>query len=279
MATVSESLKQARTKLNNSESGQESESRLAEMCGISPSQQRIHPDEELTENQSLQFNAALERRIAGEPLAYILGTRGFWDMELQVTSDVLIPRPDTECLVEQALARIPLDASWQIADPGTGSGAIALAIARERPQCEMTATDLSKAALSIAEENAELHGVKNISFVQGSWFQPLKRRVFEMIVCNPPYIAANDPHLKQGDLLAEPVLALVSGEDGLDAIREIVTASISCLQPGGFLLLEHGFDQAIKVTNLLELAGFNSVFTEKDYGGNDRVTGGTLGKR
>ncbi|GBE09130.1 release factor glutamine methyltransferase [bacterium BMS3Abin11] len=275
MPTLLELLKEARSKLTGPEARQESELLLAEICGISRSHQLIHPDEELSEKQCQQFDSAIKRRIAGEPLAYITGSRGFWDMDLQVTPDVLIPRPDTECLVEQALQRIPADARWQIADLGTGSGAIALVLARERPLCDIIATDLSMAALVIAKENARLQGVKNISFAAGSWFQPIKNRLFEMIICNPPYIPVDDPHLKQSDLPAEPDHALISGGDGLDAIRKIISDSVLHLKPSGFLLLEHGYDQAIKVTELLCNEGFKEIFTEKDYGGNDRVTGGS----
>ncbi|NOY16486.1 MAG: peptide chain release factor N(5)-glutamine methyltransferase [Gammaproteobacteria bacterium] len=272
--TILEILTKARSKLTGPEARLESELLLAETCGISRSYQGIHPDEELSEKHCLQFDSALKRRIAGEPLAYITGSRGFWDMDLKVSPEVLIPRPDTECLVEQALLRIPADAGWQIADLGTGSGAIALALARERPQCEITATDLSMAALVIAEENARLQGTKNISFAAGSWLQPIKSSLFEMIVCNPPYIPADDPHLKQGDLPAEPEHALISGSDGLDAIRQIIPDSVSHLKPGGFLLLEHAYDQARAVSRLLGHVGFKEIFTKKDYGGNDRVTGG-----
>jgi len=274
MATVLELLIEAQSKLSNPDARLESELLLAEICGISRSQQLIHPDQALSEKQCQQFDTALKRRIAGEPLAYITGTRGFWDMDLKVSPAVLIPRPDTECLVEQALARIPADADWQVADLGTGSGAIALALARERPQCEITATDLSTAALVIAKENASLQGIKNISFAAGPWLQPIKGRLFEMIVCNPPYIPVDDPHLKLSDLPAEPEQALISGVDGLDAIRQIITDSVWHLQPGGFLLLEHGYDQTGEVTERLRQQGFKEIFTEKDYGGNDRVTGG-----
>ncbi len=267
-------LSQARTSLNSQDPAQEAEYLIEAICGISRSHQLIHPDEELSEKQCQQFDSAIKRRIAGEPLAYITGSRGFWDMDLQVTPDVLIPRPDTECLVEQALQRIPADARWQIVDLGTGSGAIALVLARERPLCDITATDLSMAALVIAKENARLQDVKNISFAAGSWFQPIKNRLFEMIICNPPYIPVDDPHLKQSDLPAEPDHALISGGDGLDAIRKIISDSVLHLKPSAFLLLEHGYDQAIKVTELLCNEGFKEIFTEKDYGGNDRVTGG-----
>ncbi len=275
-ATLFELLTEAQSKLSKPDARRESELILAEICGISRSQQLIHPDQVLSQNQRQQFDSALKRRIAGEPLAYITGSRGFWDMDLKVSPEVLIPRPDTECLVEHALARIPVDASWQIADLGTGSGAIALALARERPQCEIIATDLSMAALVIAEENARLQDTKNISFAAGPWLQPIKNRLFEMIVCNPPYIPADDPHLKQGDLPAEPEHALISGSDGLDALRQIIPDSVTHLKAGGFLLLEHGFDQASEVTRLMQLAGYCEIFTEKDYGSNDRVTGGEI---
>ena len=276
MPTIFDLLKQARSSLNGQEAAQEAEYLMVAICGISRSHQFIHPDEELSKKQCQQFDSALKRRIAGEPLAYITGTRGFWDMDLQVTPDVLIPRPDTECLVEQALQRIPPDASWLIADMGTGSGAIALALAHERPQCEIVATDLSMAALVIAEKNARLQGTKNICFAAGSWFQPIKNRLFEMIVCNPPYIPAGDPHLKQSDLPAEPEHALISGVDGLDAIRQIISGSVLHMKPGGYLLLEHGYDQASAVNELLQHAGYKKIFTQKDYGGNDRVSGGNV---
>ncbi len=276
MPTILELLKQARSRLNGQEAAQEAEYLMEAQCGISRSHQFIHPDEELSERQCQQFDSALKRRIAGEPLAYVTGTRGFWDMELQVTPDVLIPRPDTECLVEQALQRIPIDSCWQVADMGTGSGAIALALAHERPQCEIIATDLSMAALVIAKKNARIQATKNICFAAGSWFQPIKNRLFEMIVCNPPYIPVDDPHLKQGDLPAEPEHALISGVDGLDAIRQIISDSMLHMKPGGYLLLEHGYDQAGAVIELLQHAGYKKIFTQKDYGGNDRVSGGNV---
>lgn len=274
MATIIELLTDARSSLNGQEAAQEAGYLMEVICGFSRSYQFIHPDEELPEKQCQQFDSALKRRIAGEPLAYITGTRGFWDMELLVTPDVLIPRPDTECLVEQALLRIPAGSRWQIADLGTGSGAIALALARERPQCGVTATDLSLAALAIAKENALVLDIGNVSFAAGNWFQPFTGRQFDMIVCNPPYIPADDPHLKQSDLPAEPEHALISGVDGLDAIRQIISDSVLYLKPGGFLLLEHGYDQARAVKELLQHAGYKKIFTQKDYGGNDRVSGG-----
>ena len=274
MTTIKEILTEDRTRLKGPEASIDAELLLEAICAISRSRQFSHPDEQLLEDQVEQYKSALERRLSGEPLAHITGRRGFWDVDLRVTPDVLIPRSDTEILVEQALQRIPYNASWQIADLGTGSGAIAIVIARERPQCELTATDNSAAALALARENATALGVNNISFVAGSWGQPLKLRQFDVILSNPPYIRTDDPHMLGGDLPAEPIQALVSGSDGLDAIRRIIEDSATCLKPNGWLLLEHGYDQAAEVSDLLQHADFNEIFTQKDYGGNSRVTGG-----
>ena len=274
MPTIKQILTEARTTLTSPDARLEAELLLEAICAISRSRQFSHPDEQLREDQFEQYKSALERRLSGEPLAHITGRRGFWDVDLRVTPDVLIPRSDTEILVEQALQRIPYNARWQIADLGTGSGAIAIVIARERPQCELTATDNSAAALAVARENATALGVNNISFVAGSWGQPLKLRQFDVILSNPPYIRTDDPHMLRGDLPAEPIQALVSGSDGLDAIRRIIKDSATSLKPNGWLLLEHGYDQAAEVSALIQHADFNEIFTQKDYGGNSRVTGG-----
>jgi len=274
MPTIKELLIEARSMLKGSDARLETELLMEAICGVGRNHQFSHPEEQLTEEKVERFSRALQRRMSGEPMAYITGCRGFWDMELQVTPDVLIPRPDTECLVEQALERIPNDVNWQIADLGTGSGAIAIAIARERPLCGITATDNSSAALVVASENALALHVKNISFVHGSWGQPLEKRRFDMILSNPPYIRTDDPHLFEGDLAAEPCYALVSGSDGLNAIRQIISDSTIYLKPNGWLILEHGYDQAAEVYDLLQHTDFNEIFTHKDYGGNDRVTAG-----
>jgi release factor glutamine methyltransferase len=246
MTTIKEILTEARTRLKGPEASIDAELLLEAICAISRSRQFSHPDEQLLEDQVEQYKSALERRLSGEPLAHITGRRGFWDVDLRVTPDVLIPRSDTEILVEQALQRIPYNASWQIADLGT----------------------------ALARENATALGVNNISFVAGSWGQPLKLRQFDVILSNPPYIRTDDPHMLGGDLPAEPIQALVSGSDGLDAIRRIIEDSATCLKPNGWLLLEHGYDQAAEVSDLLQHADFNEIFTQKDYGGNSRVTGG-----
>jgi release factor glutamine methyltransferase len=220
------------------------------------------------------YEALIARRAAGEPVAYITGRRGFWSLELEVTPATLIPRPETELLVELALRHLPTDQALQVADLGTGSGAIALAIAHERPQAQVSAVDVSAEALSVARGNAQRLGIDNVRFVQGSWMTPLSGESFAVIVSNPPYIEAGDPHLGQGDLRFEPASALASGADGLDAIRQIVAAAPAHLQPGGWLLMEHGWDQGPPVRALLIAAGYVDVETARDLEGRDRVSGG-----
>ncbi|MCP4041969.1 MAG: peptide chain release factor N(5)-glutamine methyltransferase, partial [Gammaproteobacteria bacterium] len=206
---------------------------------------RLHlyaQSEQILEPEQLhQFRNLVERRSAGEPIAHLLGRREFWSLELRISPDTLIPRPETERLVEQALTLIPPDSAWEIADLGTGSGAIALAIASERPRCRLVATDISAPALEMARSNAKQLNLGNISFLRGDWYAPLGNRRFRMILSNPPYIPATDPHLKQGDLRFEPSLALESGTDGLSAIRAISTTAREHLTAPGFLMLEHGF--------------------------------------
>ena len=219
-----------------------------------------------------RFGALVEARVAGEPVAYLIGRRGFWTLELEVNGDTLIPRPETELLVELALSRLPAGMPVRVADLGTGSGAIALAIAKERPQAKVVATDASQGALDVAGRNASLNGVANVEFRHGSWFAPLVGERFELIASNPPYIADGDPHLQQGDLRFEPAAALSSGRDGLDDIREIVSGAGEHLVAGGWLLLEHGLEQGALIRVLLETAGFVDVTTELDLESRDRVT-------
>src|SRR5690606_4258090 len=212
-------------------------------------------------------------RAAGEPVAYLTGRRGFWTLDLAVTPDTLIPRPETELLVEQALQRLGSEAEARVADLGTGSGAIALAIAAERPLARVAAVDRSAGALAVARANALAHGLEGrVEFLAGDWFAPLQGRRFDLVVSNPPYIAEGDPHLARGDLRYEPAPALASGPDGLDAIRTIVAAAPRHLLPGGWLLLEHGFDQGAAVRGLLEARGFAEVATVPDLEGRDRVS-------
>lgn len=235
-----------------------------------------HPERGLTDTELMHYNALRQRRLHGEPIAYILGEREFYGMSLKVTPATLIPRHDTELLVELALQRIPTRERCAVLDLGTGSGAIALAIAHACPQAEVLACDASAAALAVAQENARALGISNVSFVQSDWFAALGTQRFMLIVSNPPYIAAGDPHLAQGDVRFEPVSALVSGMDGLDDIRHIITQSSSRLFPGGWLLLEHGYDQAARVCRLLQQAEFDAVFSACDLAGIERVSGGRI---
>ena len=222
------------------------------------------------------FGTLLARRQAGEPVAYLTGTQGFWTLALQVSPATLIPRPETELLVELALARLPRESAPRIADLGTGSGAIALAIASERPRANVIATDASAAALAVARGNALGNGITIVEFRKGDWFTPLMGERFDLIASNPPYIAINDPHLGQGDLRFEPASALSSGNDGLDDIRQIVRHASMYLHPRGWLLLEHGWDQGDAVRALLAAAGFADVATERDLEQRDRVSLGRL---
>lgn len=236
-----------------------------------------HDRDPLTPPQAAAFQELLERRLAGEPVAYILGEREFYGMAFKVTPDVLIPRPETELLVELALARLPLDSPARVLDLGTGSGAVALSIAAQRPQAMVTAVDISPAALEVARENARRLAVPNVRFLQGAWFAALpERERYGLIVSNPPYVAAGDPHLAQGDVRFEPAGALASGVDGLDDIRAIAANAPAHLVPGGWLLFEHGYDQAAACRVLLEQAGFVSVASAADLAGIERVTLGKI---
>lgn len=234
------------------------------------------PEHQPTPAQRAGFERLLAARVGGAPVAYLLGRRAFWTFDLEVTPAVLIPRPETELLVELALARLPPDQPSAVADLGTGSGAIALAIARERPQARVLATDIGVESLAVACANAQRLGLGNVVFAQGDWCAALGDERFDLIASNPPYIEAGDPHLAQGDLRHEPLRALASGADGLDAIREIVAASPRHLVPGGWLLLEHGHDQAARVRELLATHGFAEVASAIDLAGHERVGYGRI---
>ena len=224
--------------------------------------------------QSARFTVWLERRGAGEPLAYILGRREFWSLELEVSPDTLIPRPETELLVELALARLPVDRPVAIADLGTGSGAIALALAVERPLARIVATDRNPAALTVAQRNARRLDIRHVEFREGDWCAPLGNERFDLIAANPPYVAAADPRWRQGELRFEPPGALVSGADGLDALRAIIAQAPNVLKPGGWLLLEHGYDQGETVPALLRERGFDAVSDHRDTAGISRTSSG-----
>jgi release factor glutamine methyltransferase len=247
-------------------------------------------DDTVQDAARMRFDDLVERRASGEPVAQLIGRQGFWSLELHITRDVLIPRADTELLVECALAVLPSDTPVRVVDLGTGSGAIALAIASERPLADIVAVDSSVAALEVARSNAQLLGLSaRVRCVHGDWFAPLgdrrfdergfdergfDERGFDAIVSNPPYLATDDPHLDQGDLRHEPRAALVSGNDGLDAIRMIVKAAPSHLLADGWLLLEHGWQQGAEVRALLEADGFVEIATHRDIEARERVTCG-----
>jgi release factor glutamine methyltransferase len=244
------------------------------VCGINRGELITRDETALTGEQQHELEGLLERRKHGEPVAYLTGAREFWSMELDVTPATLIPRPETELLVEKALERIPRDAAWTLADLGAGSGAIALAIAKERPRCHVIATDNSSAALEVARSNAKKFGLTNIEFRAGDWFVPLVGETFDMIASNPPYIRADDQHLKQGDLRFEPATALVSGADGLDAIRHIARHAREFLKPDGWLLFEHGWDQAEAIGDYLRQQGYRDIVCHTDLAGQARLAGG-----
>ena len=235
-----------------------------------------HDRDALTDDQEHDFHDLLQRRLVGEPIAYILGFREFYGLPLKVTPATLIPRPDTETLVEAAFQRIPVDAPWDILDLGTGTGAVALAIAKHRPTCHVIGVDASAEALAVAIENAQNLDLKNVSLVKSNWFSDLAAKRLDVIVSNPPYIEEADCHLTQGDLRFEPRSALASGVDGLDDIRRIIQDTPKYLKPNGWLMLEHGYDQAQSVSALLKEHGFSQIDHAQDLAGILRVTFGSI---
>jgi release factor glutamine methyltransferase len=253
----------------------EAELFLAEVLGKDRSYLHAWPERTLSPAQHHAFQALLSRRLAGEPVAYILGHREFWSLDLRITPDVLIPRPETELLVELALAAFSQDRPIICADLGTGSGAVAAAIALERPRWILYATDDSPSALAVAQQNFRRYGLHNVECRRGDWCAALPPgRKFELIVSNPPYVPALDAHLDRGDTRREPRGALSAGSDGLDAIRSIVAQAPGHLASGGLLLMEHGFDQGRAVRTLLSTAGFAEVRTHRDLAQTERVSGG-----
>lgn len=229
----------------------------------------------LTDEQLQQLTQLLARRMRGEPVAHLVGVREFWSLPLFVSPDTLIPRPDTECLVEQALQRLPA-APCRVLDLGTGTGAIALALASERPDCTFTGVDLIPQAVALAQRNAEHLNIRNVGFRQSCWFSALAGEQYAMIVSNPPYIDEHDPHLAQGDVRFEPLSALVAAERGLADLQTIIKEARQFILPGGWLLLEHGWQQGEAVRALFTNDSWQQVETCRDYGGNERLT---VGKR
>lgn len=271
---VREALQRATAALAGEDARREAEVLLAATLGVGRAWLFAHANDCLSDTQIAQFGAHVNRRIGGEPIAYVLGEREFYGLRLQVSPATLIPRGDTETLVELALARLPRRSGLRVLDLGTGSGAIALAMAHQRPELEVIASDASTAALEVATANANALGLQRVGFVRGDWFEPFADTRFDMVLSNPPYIESADMHLDQGDLRFEPRSALASGADGFDDLRRIVAAAPAHLNPGGWLLCEHGWRQGEGMRDLLQAAGFAEVATWVDLEGRDRVSGG-----
>jgi release factor glutamine methyltransferase len=278
MHSIRSALLQAQLKLNNApelvaiDARFESQLLLQHLLNANRAWLIAHENENLATDVQARFDYLVNRRADGEPIAYILGNREFYGLNLTVTPATLIPRPDTEVLVDAALNKVPTNTPLQILDLGTGSGAIALAIAQQRPQVQVTAVDASKTALEVAINNSKQLHIPNIHFLLSDWFDNLNDTLFDVIVSNPPYIEDTDAHLNQGDLRFEPSSALASGADGLDDIRHIIDGCLIHLKPQGWLMLEHGYNQAAAVSDLMAQTGLVNIETFKDLGGNDRVT-------
>jgi release factor glutamine methyltransferase len=249
---------------------------LTRALGIGAARLIAHPELRPDPQSYATYAGWLQRRLMGEPVAYLLGYREFFGLNFKVSPAVLIPRPETELLVELALERIPESQAASILDLGTGSGCIAITLARLRPRARIVATDISIQALAIATENAAQHDVQHIEFREGSWFDPVEGERFDLVVSNPPYVVEHDAHLSQGDLRFEPYGALVAGSDGFAMLRNIVQSAPKHLRDAGSLILEHGFDQALAVRSLLERHGFADIFTRADVAGIPRATSGRL---
>lgn len=249
---------------------------LREVLNQSDAYLLAHGEDTLTAEQAQQYVALVVRRVAGEPVAYLTGRREFFGREFVVNPAVLIPRPETELLVELALQRVPAGAPAHVLDLGAGSGCIGITIAAERPQARVTLVDASEAALDIARANAAQWAPGNTRLLHSDWFSAVAAEQYDLIVANPPYVAEDDIHLQQGDLRFEPRTALTAGADGLNDLRRIIAQAPRHLRAGGGLLLEHGYDQAAACAQLLAAAGFKDVFNARDLAGVPRVSGGHL---
>lgn len=270
LMTISQTLSYGCSSLVRSESAEiDSQFLLCHLLNCQTSYLHSRSEQTLTQQQQQQFEQLVKQRQQGKPISHITGQRGFWTLDLNVTADTLIPRPDTELLVDLALEK--LRPKMVVADLGTGNGAIALSLAQQQTSAQILAMDQSWPALLVAQGNAANYKLTNIHFWQGQWLAAIADQSLDVVISNPPYIKNDDPHLKQGDVRFEPLSALVSGGDGLDDIRIIVKQAHRCLKPAGYLLVEHGYDQAQYVQQLFEDAGFIEVSSQQDFGGNDRV--------
>lgn len=276
MTTVAEVLQGgARALQSHSDSPRlDAELLLGKILGLSRSGLIAHGNEIIGVDSERNYDGLIDKRREGEPVAYLTGSREFWSLPLKVTPAVLVPRPETEVLVDLALQRLPPDRASSVLDLGTGSGAIALAIASERPRARVTGVDISPQALDVARQNSRDLGLARIDWRLGSWFSPVAAERFDVIVANPPYVAAADPALKA--LVAEPAIALSGGPTGLEALQEIAGAAAAHLHMHGWLIMEHGSDQAQAVAQMLERHGFKHVCSHLDLSGKPRVTLGTV---
>lgn len=275
VVTISELLQRSAELTDSDSAVLDTELLLSHALDVSRTYLKTWPDRQPDTDQVTTFTALFQRRIRGEPIAYILGHQGFWSLDLKVSEHTLIPRPETELLVETAL-ELQLPPQSSVLDLGTGTGAIALALACERNDWNITALDFQPQAVALAEENRAAHKLDNVQIVQSNWFAALPAVKFDLIVSNPPYIENNDPHLSQGDVRFEPPSALVSGAEGLDDLILLIGQSVAFLKPNGWLLVEHGYDQGPGVSALFTEAGFSAVETRNDYNQMDRITFGQL---
>lgn len=265
----------ARNLADSVEARREAQLLLGHALGVSRAWLLAHGDEAADPTAAAVFRELVQRRRVGEPVAYLVGRREFYGLDFRITPDVLIPRADTETLIDIALEKLTQGTRHDVLDLGTGSGCVAIAIAHARSAARVTAVEVSAAALNVARDNAVAIGV-DVEFVQATWFEALGGRRFDLIVANPPYVAMDDPHLQQGDLRFEPATALASGKDGLTDIRIIVAGAPAFLRGEGWLLIEHGFDQADVCRDLLRNAGFGQIISRADIAGLPRVAGGRL---
>jgi len=273
VTSIAQALRQASKQLHASNTPQlDAEILLMHVLGKPRSHLHAWPEAPLDTGQLTRFESLLAKRATGHPVAHLTGHQEFWSLDLEVTTHTLIPRPDTELLVEQALAQLPADQPLRILDAGTGGGAIALALGHERPHWQVFANDRSPACLAVADKNATRLGVSNVHFFTGNWCEAIADQSLDALISNPPYIAEQDQHLAQGDVRFEPASALTAGTDGLDDLKQLAEAASRVLKPAGHIFLEHGFDQADKARILMKNNGLIDPTSARDLAGHERVS-------